>query len=111
MLFLSAQTYRIVNESTGEVTNEGISLRYIPSDNLEPAIDETAANRGQVSKGHKVAKVSLPIAKLNKCHNFPAFYNASMKFSVVGDKQQIQITDIDYLGDAVLMMDEPKQAK
>ena len=107
-LFLSAQSYRIVNETTNEVTNEGISLRYITSDNLDPVVDETATSRGQLSKGQKVVKVALPINKLEKCKEFPALYEATMKFSVVNDKQQIQVTDIDYVGLARLTPDKPK---
>jgi len=108
-LFLSAQSYRIVNESTNEVTNEGISLRYLTTDNLDPVVDEDAIKRGtKIAGGQKVVKVALPIDKLPKCKEFPALYDATLKFSVVGDKQMLQVTDIDYVGQVRLTVDKPK---
>lgn len=108
MLILSVQSYQIRDEKTNEVTAQGISVQYIPADNLEPTEDLTAADRGTLSKGSKVAKVSLPYSMYEKLSRlpFPAMYDASLKMNVVSGKMQLQITDIDLIGPVHALVDE-----
>jgi len=110
MLILSAQSYQIKDEKTNEISAQGISVQYIPTDNLDPVYDMEAADRGTLSKGSKVAKVSLPYSMYAKISSlpFPGMYDASLKMSVVGGKMQLQITDIDYIGNVKLSVDKPK---
>jgi len=99
-LCLSAQTYRIEQEDkkgekTGEIV-EGITIRYIPSNDLAPQEDATAYERGQVSRGIKAAKMTLPITAKNQLGIFPAIYNVEMEMAVVGDKLQVRAKAIEF---------------
>ena len=107
-LILSAQTYRMQDESTGEL-REGISLGYIPDDNLEPYEDAEALKRGQVSRGKKVAKMALPIELQPKLKEFPGIYNVTLEFSIVGQKQQVRPKDIDFVSSVKLIQNNSKQ--
>ena len=107
-LFLSAQSYRMTDETTGEI-REGISLSYIPDNDLSPSEDTEALSRGQLSRGKKVAKLSLPIDKLPKLNAFPALYDVTLEFSVVANKQQVRPKDIDFVSTVTLApADKPK---
>ena len=95
-LILSAQQYRMVDEDTG-VVNEGISLWYIPSDNLEPTADEAATGRGDIVRGIKVAKASLPLSLKPKMSYFPALYDVTLEMATVAQKLQVKVKDIDFV--------------
>ena len=105
-LLLSAQSYRIVGDN-GEV-NEGVSLSYIPDDNLNPISDEQALSRGQVSLGHKTVKVALLIESVPKLKSFPGLYDVTLEFSVVAQKQQIRVKDIDFVSEVQLVKAQDK---
>ena len=107
-LVLSAQSYRIVDEKTGEV-NEGISMWYIPDDNLDPEVDEVAAGRGQMARGKKVAKMALPINTVDKLKDFPALYEVTLEMVTVANKQQVRPRDIDYVSTVKLVPEKAKQ--
>ena len=104
-LFLSAQSYRMTDENTGEI-REGISLSYVPDNNLSPYEDPEPASRGQVARGKKVAKLSLPIGKLEKLNAFPGLYDVTLEFSVVANKQQVRPKDIDFVSAVELVQSE-----
>ena len=106
-LILSADTYKIADEKTG-VVNEGISIWYIPDNELNPSIDETALSRGQSSMGIKPVKMSLPLDLLNKINVLPAIYDVTLKMVSVQMKQQIRPVDIDYVATVKLVIEKSK---
>ena len=89
-LCLYARTYKITDEKTGEVTNEGISIKYVPDNNLEPRCDEQAAARGQDVRGLNTAKFTLPMSSLPNLGVFPALYEVDLEMAVVADKLQVR---------------------
>ena len=93
-LCLSAQTYRMETEN-GEVL-EGITIRYIPDNDLTPREDAQAYERGQVSRGIKAAKMTLPITAKSQLNQFPAIYNMEMEMAVVQDKLQVRAKSIEF---------------
>jgi hypothetical protein len=107
-LCLSAQTYRIEQEDkkgkkTGEVV-EGITIRYVPTNDLAPQEDATASARGQISRGVKAAKMTLPITAESQLGLFPAIYNVEMEMAVVGDKLQVRGKAIEFASEVKLVM-------
>jgi len=108
-LILQAQEYRILDENTGTV-NEGISLTYLPSDNLDPTEDELSKTRGQMSRGIKYAKASLPLSMKHKVGIFPALYEASLEMAVVQQKLQVRMSDIEFVGIVKLTVDKSARA-
>ena len=109
-LFLSAQSYRIVDEQTG-VVNEGISLWYLPDDTLEPEYDEQAAHRGDVVRGKKVGKVAIQPGLAPKLSDFPALYEVTLEMTMVAQRQQVRVRDIDFVStvDVVPKKDKGQQ--
>ena len=107
-LCLSAQTYRIQNED-GEVV-EGITLRYIPTDDLTPQEDATADERGEISRGAKAAKMSLPKSAVTQLYKFPAIYEVECEMSVVRDKLQVRPLSINFLSEVKLVKVEEKKS-
>lgn len=100
-LCLSAQTYRIEPEENGQKTGEiieGITIRYIPSDDLTPCEDEQAVARGQVARGIKAAKLSLPMSAVIQLNVFPALYDMELEMAVVADKLQVRAKGIEFVG-------------
>lgn len=95
-LCLSAQTYRITQEESGEVV-EGITIRYIPDNDLTPRMDAEAEKRGQISLGIKAAKMTLPIAAVNTLRAFPAIYEVEIEMAVVADKLQARAKSIEFV--------------
>ena len=107
-LILSAQSYRMVDEENGSV-NEGISLWYLPTDNLTPTEDEQAASRGDIVRGIKVAKMSLPPDKASKMNVFPALYDVTLEMVTVAQKLQVKARDIDFV--SAVTMEKAKQSQ
>jgi hypothetical protein len=95
-LVLSAQTYKIEDEKTKQV-NEGVSIRYIPDDNLDPVKDERNANKGEYMYGKKVAKTSLPPGHIEKLQYLPGLYEVTLEMIIVADKQQIRVKDMELI--------------
>jgi len=95
-LVLSASTYKITDEKTGE-TNEGLTVFYLPTDNLEPQVDELATSRGQLGYGIQPSKVTFPIDKKIKIVNAPAFYDLTFQMVTRQLKTQIQPVDLEYV--------------
>jgi hypothetical protein len=103
-LCLSAQTYRIEQEN-GEVI-EGITVRYIPDNDLTPREDAQAYERGQISRGIKAAKMNLPITAKNQLNIFPAIYSVDMEMAVVSDKLQVKAKSIEFAHAVKLIQDQ-----
>ena len=106
-LCLSAQSYRIVDEATGRV-NEGVSVWYIPDDTLEPEEDPQATNRGQLSRGKKVAKMSLPLHACENMDVFPGLYDVELEMVTVAQKQMVRPKTLTFVAAVKLVADRPK---
>ena len=103
-ILLKSAPYRIVDEKTGEV-NEGISLRYIPVENLNPVVDSSNADL----KGVGTAKASLPTSFLNKIKQVPALYSFDMSMNVGADgKPVMKVNDVEFL--SILTVSATKSA-
>ena len=105
-LILSAQSYRMVDENTGAV-NEGISLWYLPDDNLDPVEDPEATARGDIVRGIKVAKMSLPLKLAPKMSSFPGIYDVTLEMVTVAQKQQVRPKDIDFVATVKVVPEKP----
>ena len=75
VLILSASQYRITNDKTGEVENEGTTVRYLLSVDLAPAVDPV-----RPVLGHVPAKATLPVGAYDELRQtpVPGFYEAQM---------------------------------
>ena len=104
-LILSAQTYRMVDENTG-VVNEGISVWYLPTDNLQPVEDEQSKVRGDLFRGVKVAKLALPLSLLSKIGSVPGLYSVTMEMVSVQQKLQVRARDLDLVGSVKLSVEK-----
>ena len=100
-LFFSASEYDITDERTGRKVS-GVSLWYAPTEDLKPTIDEEALERGQFSRGFKVAKMSVPRTLLPKLQDFPGIYTATIEFTVVAQKLQPKIVDLEFVSSVEL---------
>ncbi len=83
-ILLKSSPYRIVDDKTGEV-NEGVSLRYIPFENLNPVQDELNPD----NKGTETVKVSVPYSQLKNIKEVPALYSFTFKMTVDKDRKQV----------------------
>ena len=93
VLVLAAFPYRMTNESTGEVINEGTTVRSVYSSDLA-AFDDPRGNL----KGYKPAKSSHDYSFFaEKFGNspVPGLYEATMNFSVDA-KGKANLTPVDY---------------
>ena len=106
-LFLSAQQYKITDESTG-VINEGVSLWYLPDDNLNPTFDDESEKRGEIVRGIKVGKMSLRPDKRDKLQEFPALYEVTLEMVMVAQKPQVRAIDINYVSTVKVIKDAKK---
>jgi len=92
-IILSAAPYSILKKETGEI-NEGVSIRYISADNLNPMIDEEMPE----NKGYKPVKASFPLSYLNKFPHAPALYCFHMSMKPDKDmKPVIKVKDVEFL--------------
>ena len=105
-LVLSAQTYRIEDEKTGRI-NEGISIRYITDNSLTQVKDETRSDSGNILLGRKVAKTSMPLDAIHKLKQLPCLYDVTLEMSIVADKQQIRVKDMEFISTVELDFDRP----
>ena len=106
-LILSADTYAMEDEKTG-VINKGISIWYIPDNDLSPSTDESASSRGQSSMGIRPVKASFPLDLVHKIKIVPAIYDVTLKMVSVMQKQQIKPVDLEYVSSVKLVMEESK---
>jgi hypothetical protein len=100
-LVLSASTYEMTDEKTGKQSS-GLTVFYLPTDNLAPQADELAKSRGQMGHGIQPSKVTLPIEKKTKIVNAPALYELTFQMVTRQLKTQVQPVDIDYIAEAEL---------
>jgi hypothetical protein len=111
-LFLSAQAYRIevedetTKQKTGEII-DGITIRYLPVNELTPITDPREAETGVLTRGIKPAKLSMPTSKIDQLKEFPAMYECEMEFAVVADKQQVRIKNVQHISNVTLQKQQP----
>jgi CHAT domain-containing protein len=89
-------------KKTGEII-EGITIRYLPNNELTPCEDTASKERGQISRGLKPAKLTLPIDKKDQLNVFPALYNVEIEMAVVADKLQARIKNIAFASEVKLV--------
>lgn len=103
IIVLSAHPYRIA-ENGGRVS-EGVSVRYLTVDNLNPVKDGEAV-------GTRPAKANVPYYWKDLFISAPAMYEAELTMNVGSDgKPVMTISHIDYLSDVTLSMNTPLPAK
>jgi hypothetical protein len=100
-LVLSASTYKIEDEKTGEI-NSGLTVFYVPTESLSPEEDLSARERGHIAHGMQPSKVSLPIAAREKVVTAPALYELTFKMVTRQLKMQVQPVDLEYIGNVQL---------
>ena len=76
VLVLSVAQYRVTDEKTKDV-NEGCTVRYLMTENMEQREDTAKA-----IKGHRPAKATVPFSDYHKFQAVPALYEASISYSV-----------------------------
>jgi len=91
----------MTDEKTGEI-REGITIRYIPDDDLGPEEDAMAKSRGQLVRGKTLAKLSVPVDYVSKLKHLPGMYEVDLRMVVVQESQQMRISDFRYVGDVKL---------
>jgi hypothetical protein len=77
VIVLSASCYSIVNDTTGEVENEGCTVRFCYTDSLAPCADND-----KKSAGYKPAKATVPLGAFKDFKVVPALYETTLDFSV-----------------------------
>jgi len=73
---LSVSAYSFTDEATKRL-NEGITVRYIITEDLSPIEDSEKR-----IKGYKPAKATMPISDYGKFTVVPAYYEATLDVSV-----------------------------
>ena len=109
-LVLSASTYSVKDEKTGE-TNSGLTIFYLPTDNLSPVEDEQALERGEMSRGLQPAKVSLPLKMKDKVFSVPGLYGLTLRMVTRQLRTQIQPVDIQFICDVDMRRTQQKDTK
>jgi hypothetical protein len=77
VIVLSVSQYKIVNDTTGELENEGCTVRYLLGDDLSPYTDKVRPVKGLVP-----AKATMPFDAFDKFEIVPALYEAELDFAV-----------------------------
>jgi hypothetical protein len=107
-LILHAREMTITNRETGEVENEGISIRYIPTSDFSPQVDEDVAARGQVLKGILPAKLWFSKAKASQLKDLPAIYDCEIEMTVMQEKLQARIKNMEHVSNVTLQRTDKK---
>jgi len=115
-LILSAKQYRVevadevTNQKTGEII-EGVTVRYLPDNDLTPRANQDIEVAGLLSRGLEPAKLSLPLEKANQISELPGLYNVELEFVIVRDKQQVRIKNLEFVSAARLTQVKHEQPK
>lgn len=92
IIILSANPYKITQEN-GSV-NEGVSVTYLATDNLNPILNDNG------SYGYKSAKGSLPGNKINQIISAPALYDADLQITIDKDgRPMIKLEHVDFVSE------------
>jgi hypothetical protein len=93
VIVISVSQYVIKDEKTGKIENQGCTVRYAFTENLEPFEDKEKS-----IKGYKPAKTSLSYDDYAKFPTVPAIYQATLGYSVdSAGKAAIAVKDFKFL--------------
>lgn len=70
IFIISANPYRIADEKTGEITNEGVSIAYAMTSDLAPKVEKSGL------LGHRIVKGSVAKEQYKELTAVPAYYDA-----------------------------------
>ena len=100
-IVLSISPYNFISDDKREVS--GISMEYLPTDNLAPRTDGAM-------KGIKTGKETLPLDTQHKFGPVPALYELSFAMQA-GQKgrMQLKVVDIDFIAEVILEIDQVKK--
>jgi hypothetical protein len=87
------------DERTGEI-NSGLSVFYLPTEDLKAQDDPAARERGEISLGTQPSKVSLPYEAKAKVTMAPAYYDISFKMVTRQLKTQVTPYDLELVDEA-----------
>ena len=94
-ILLYAMPYSIDEENGAK--NEGISLSYLPLDDLKPQADPV---RG--SKGVAPCKQSVPVSFASQLVSLPGIYDVNFALRTVQNKPTLVPLDFSFVGDVVV---------
>lgn len=77
IILLSVSQYCITNEKTGEVENNGCTVRYILTEDMSNCEDKARS-----IKGYRPAKVTLPFENFDNFNVVPALYEVGLSYNV-----------------------------
>ena len=94
-ILLYAMPYSIEEENGSK--NEGISVYYLPLDDLKPTVDPV---RG--SKGVAPCKQSVPITVASQLVSLPGIYDVTFTLRTLNNKPTLVPMSFSYVGEAVV---------
>jgi len=107
-LVLSATSYSMKEKDTDKIIS-GLTVFYLPTDNLNTVEDEQAIARGEIKKGLQPSKVILPYEKKHKIVNAPGMYSLTLQMVSRQLRTEVQPVDIEFIGEVELA--QPKVTK
>ena len=94
-LVISASAYRITDDKTGAVEAEGVTVRYVATENLAPFEDEK-----RNIKGYKPSKANMPYDYFPKFGIVPAVYEVTYTTNVDSQgRTTLKETDFTFLNE------------
>lgn len=102
-ILLYAVSYNIQD---GNDFNSGVSLWYLPSDDLSPVIDES-----RDSKGIAPCKSSADISVINSIRNVPGVYDVTFSMRTIANKPTLVPVGVEYVSDITLTVPQPPKDK
>jgi hypothetical protein len=93
VLVLSASQYKITDDK-GNLSNEGLTVRYLATDTLEPC-----ENAEKTQRGYKPAKANMLPSDYAKFSVVPALYQVDFGVNVDSQgKTSLKATDFRFVG-------------
>ena len=92
ILVLYCNSYNFTDDRTGQI-KEGVSFRYILSDELAPVVNSNG------SKGYTIQKASLPLSFASAFVSVPGVYDCVMDVRDKGGQVTLVPASVTYIGD------------
>ena len=92
ILVLYCNSYNFTDDRTGQI-KEGVSFRYIFSDDLAPVVNSNG------SKGYTIQKASLPLSSAPAFISVPGVYVCAMDIKDKGGQVTLVPVAVTYIGD------------
>lgn len=92
ILVLYCNSYNFTDDRTGQI-KEGVSFRYIVSDDLAPI------NNPNGSKGYTIQKASLPLSFAPAFSSVPGVYDCMFDMKDKGGQVTLVPVSVTYIGD------------